>query len=131
MGEIRNFNNINKIKKPTWIVHQVFDVPEANGGIVYHTHGLNEYDVLELELNLPLEPKQATQFINLIGLEIVNGKKFNDGDFDQTIFSCKIAFKEVTGIQGNGEENLRIIFPDKNFKFPWEEGCNEPYKSQI
>jgi hypothetical protein len=35
------------ITKPTWIVHGVFD---DDGNIVYHTHDLDEYGSLELEL---------------------------------------------------------------------------------
>ena len=116
-----------KITKPTWMIHGVC----GGGNTVYHTHGLNEYGSLELELNLSLEKNQACQFINLIGLEIANGKKFKDGDFDDTIFNCKIAFKEVEGIYEENQKCLRVIFPDTNYKFPWEDGCEEPYKWQI
>jgi hypothetical protein len=120
---------LNRIEIPTWIIHGVCD---GNGGVVYHTHGLDEYGSLELELNLALNGKQAMQFINIIGLEIANGKKFKDGDIDDTIFSAKTAFREVTPIEGDKDKKvLRIIFQDPNFLFPWEEGCEEPYKSQI
>lgn len=117
----------SKIEKPTWIIHGVC----SGDKVVYHTHGLKEYGSLELELNLSLNKAQGTQFLNIIGLHIANGKVFNDGDFDETIFTCKIAFKKLKGIYGDGEDNLRVIFPDTNFKFPWDEGCEEPYMSQI
>lgn len=117
----------NEVQIPTWIIHAV----PKDGKLVFHTHGLIEYDSLELELNLPLNQSQAMKFINIVGLGIANGLNLKDGDFDSTLFSCQTAFKEVDGIHGDGERNLRIIFPDTNYTFPWEEGCQEPYKSQI
>ena len=50
---------------PTWIIHFI-----PCGQPSYHTHGLNRYGSLELELNLPLEPRQAMLFINLIANEV-------------------------------------------------------------
>lgn len=38
---------------PTWIIHFI-----PCGQPSYHTHGLDRYGSLELELNLPLEPRQ-------------------------------------------------------------------------
>ena len=51
---------------PTWIIHFI-----PCGQPSYHTHGLNRYGSLELELNLPLEPRQAMLFINLIANEVL------------------------------------------------------------
>lgn len=116
------------MKYPTWMIHAVCD----HGKFVYYTNGLYKYDSLELELNLSIKNKQAQRFLNIIGYEIANnGKRFKDGDIDNTLFTAPIAFKEVEGIYGDGEKNLRVIFQDTNFKFPWEDGCEEPYKSQI
>ncbi|EQB4340873.1 DUF4262 domain-containing protein [Clostridium botulinum] len=118
------------IKEPTWIIHGVCDKDKDT--VVYHTHGLEEYNSLELELNLSLEQKQAMRFLNLIGLKIANGIGFKDGDSDNSIFNCEVFFKEVDGIYRNGNRRmLRVILPDPNFKFPWENGCAEPYKSQL
>jgi len=117
----------DKVMYPTWIVRANCN----QGKKVFSTEGLDKYGSLELELNLSIDAKQATTFLNIIGLEIVNGKVFKDGDFDDTIFTCEMAFKEVTGIYGDGERKLRVIFKDRNFKYPWEEGCEELYKSQI
>lgn len=41
------------ITEPTWMIHQVFNEQSVN----YHTHGVNEYNSLELEINLPIEKK--------------------------------------------------------------------------
>lgn len=115
------------IVRPTWIVRA-----DCNSGKkVFSTEGLDIYGSLELELNLSINPQQATYFLNLIGMEIANGKIFKDGDFNDSIFTCEVAFKEVIGIYGNGKKKLRVIFKDPNFKYPWEQGCQEPYRSQI
>ena len=50
---------------PTWIIHFI-----PCGQPSYHTHGLDRYGSLELELNLPLDLQQATLFINLIANEV-------------------------------------------------------------
>lgn len=69
--------------KPTWIMHFI-----PCGQPSYHTHGLNEYGSLELELNLPLEPRQAMQFINLIANEVAErGKRYRSGDREDDVFN--------------------------------------------
>lgn len=118
---------MNKITEPTWIIHQVFD----ENKIAFHTHGLNKYNSLELELNLPVKLDVGSQIINQIGLAIANGKSFEDGDFDETVLGCKIAFKKAICVFGEKKMVLRIILPDENWKFPWDIGCNKIYKNQI
>ena len=55
--------------KLTWIIHFI-----PCGKPSYHTHGLDQYGSLELELNLPLQPRQATQF-SLAGRPIARRNK--------------------------------------------------------
>lgn len=126
-------NLVNEIKEPTWVIHAVFDEEgEGESDLVYHTHGLNKYDSLELELNLPLENKIAMQFVNIIGLEIANGRRLKDGDIVEGLFNLPIAFRETKGIFSDSEEvNLRIILPDENGLFPWDDNCSPEYKKQI
>ncbi len=50
---------------PTWIIHYI---PCDQSS--YHTHGLDAYGSLELELNLPMTPRRAGLFINLVANEI-------------------------------------------------------------
>ena len=57
---------------PTWIIHFI-----PCGQPSYHTHGLDRYGSLELELNLPLDLQQATLFINLIANEVAEKGKQN------------------------------------------------------
>lgn len=117
-----------KITEPTWIIHNVFDEEE----MTHHTHGLDVYGSLELEINLSISPKNAGMILNILGLEIANGKKFEDGEIDYSIFKNGIAFRKVTSKFGDVVSDvLRVIIPDTNFKFPWDEGCQEPYASQL
>ena len=76
------------------------------------------------------------QFINLIGYAIAfEGLKVEHGTIlkEKTLFSCEVAFVEVEPIYGDDDNDkiLRIIFPDTNFRFPWDIGCEEPYANQI
>ena len=116
------------IQKPTWIIHGVYE----EEGIVYHTHGLKDYDSLELELNLSLPEDNAMIFLNIIGLRIANGTIYQDNDVANDLFNLPIIFKEVEGISSDSHErHLRVIFPDANGKFPWDDGCNPDYAKQI
>ena len=62
-------------KEIPWIIHAIYPTLEEinnktniSDHVVFHTHGLKQYNNnLELELNLPINTKQAMQFINLIG----------------------------------------------------------------
>lgn len=116
------------ITSPTWIIHGVFE----DNGVVYHTHGLNEYDSLELELNLPLPEDDAMIFLNMIGLRIANGQPYKDGDVAKDLFNVPIVFKETPGISSMTDElHLRVIFPDAQGKFPWDDNCHPDYANQI
>lgn len=113
----------------TWIIHQVCDGQRMS----YHTHGLNEYGSLELELNLMLVPAQAADFINLIGESIATGKRYQSGDRVDEIFTVPFYLFETTPVHGSfkGETVLRIVFCDPQFLFPWELGCHEEYRHQL
>lgn len=119
-----------KIKKPTWVIHHVFDEYETN----YHTHGLNKYGSLELEINFPIQQNLAGHILNEIGLKIANGKKYKSNDTIEDIVNVKLKVIETKGVHSDAhgdEKVLRIILPDENHKFPWDEGCNPIYQKQI
>ena len=120
------------ITEPTWMIHQVFDEHSAD----YHTHGLNKYNSLELEINLPIEKELAMYILNEIGLEMANKKReLKDGDIIEEIVNVKLAVVKTRGVRSDahkGEESVfRIILPDENLKFPWDEGCDAVFKKQI
>lgn len=114
--------------KCTWIVQNVFDEKRST----FHTHGLNRYGSLELELNLPMEPNQATRFINLIADRVSKGMKYASGDKVTDIFTLPFYLFETQPIFGEMYERvLRIVFPDPQVKYPWDAGCDPVYAKQL
>ena len=114
---------------PTWIIHFIHC-----GQVSYHTHGLNAYGSLELELNLPLEPNQGSVFINLIANEIAEkGKRYRSGDREDDVFNLPVYLFETTPIRPSGSNDrvLRILFCDPAGRYPWESGCEGMYSRQL
>lgn len=112
----------------TWIIHCVFDETT----VAYHTHGLKRYGSPELELNLPLEQKQAGMYINLIAEQISKGKRYISGDKETEIFTLPFYLLETRPIFGEKNELvLRIVFPDPQVKYPWDGGCEPIYANQL
>ena len=115
--------------KPTWIIHFI-----PCGKPSYHTHGLDQYGSLELELNLPLQPRQATQFINLIANEVAeHGTRYRSGDREDDVFTLPFYLFETVPIQPSKEDDrvLRILFCDPAGRYPWGTGCEAPYSEQL
>ena len=69
--------------RPDWIIHYILcDRPSS------HTHGLDKYGSLELELNLPVSDKKATEVLNLVGEAIAEkGRRYRSGDYEDGIFT--------------------------------------------
>lgn len=115
--------------KQDWIIHGVVDEP-----LTYHTHGLNKFGSLEVEILLPISPKNAGIYLNAIGEAIQNGLKLEDGLMVEELFSVPVFFFKVMPEHGE-EEVFRAVFPDEKGYFPWDMSgairCDEPYKSQI
>lgn len=112
-----------------WIIHGVC----SDGKIVYHTHGLDKHGLLELELNLSISKLRAMKFINLIAYHLVkNNIKIEEEYIDKkNIFTCDVYFKKVKGIHSDGQDCIRIILPDEDELWPWDEGCSKIFKYQI
>ena len=114
---------------PTWIIHFV---PCDQSS--YHTHGLDTYGSLELEINLPLAPHQAGIFINLVANEVAEkGKRYRSGDREDDVFNLPFYLFETVPIQPSrdGDRVLRILFCDPAGKYPWESECEAPYSGQL
>ena len=115
--------------KPDWIIHRILCERPT-----FHTHGLRRHGSLELELNLPLEPKQGAQFINLIAAEIAEkGKRYQSGEQVDGVFSLPFYVFQTKAIHASkpNDQVLRIVFPDPGRKYPWEDGCQPPYSEQL
>lgn len=69
----------------------------------------------ELELNLPLEPRQAMLFINLIANEVAEkGKRYCSGDREDDVFNLPCYLFEAAPIRPSRDNDrvLRILFCD-------------------
>lgn len=114
---------------PTWVIHFIpCEQPS------YHTHGVNAYESLELELKLPLKTHQAVQFINLIAGEIADkGKRYRSGDREDHVFNFPFYLFETVPIQPSRDNDrvLRVLFCDPAGKYPWEPQCKAPYSLQL
>ena len=69
--------------RPDWIIHYILcDRPSS------HTHGLDKYGSLELELNLPVSDKKAAEVLNLVGDAIAEkGRRYRSGDCEVGILT--------------------------------------------
>lgn len=100
----------------------------------YHTYDLSKHGSLDLELNLPLVPDQAMQFINHIVIDMLeHGKRYQSGDRVDEVFNLPFYLFETTPVLTDMVSNrvLRILFCDPDNKYPWEEGCQPPYSDQL
>lgn len=114
---------------PTWIIHYI---PCDQSS--YHTHGLDAYGSLELELNLPMTPRRAGLFINLVANEIAEkGKRYRSGDREDDVFNLPVYLFETAPVRPSRDNDrvLRILFCDPAGKYPWESDCGAPYSDQL
>jgi hypothetical protein len=115
--------------KKDWEIHLVTDT--ITGKSSAHTHGLDKYGSLEIEINLHLRPEILGQYINLIADHIASkGLQIEDGERVEGIFNSPIYFCKVKSVQSE-DLVLRAIFPDENLKYPWDNDCSAGYCEQI
>lgn len=110
-------------KKPDWIIHYVN--PEKTGMADCHTHGLDKYGHMELQIVLPIPPSSAAAIMNGLGCRVRDGEKFLDGQevTDALMNEEPIRFLEKDGL-------LRLIFRDPDGNWPEDEDCQYPYDFQ-
>ena len=115
--------------RPDWIIHYILcDRPSS------HTHGLDKYGSLELELNLPVSDKKATEVLNLVGEAIAEkGRRYRSGDYEDGIFTLPFyLFETESAVPGSVSNRvLRILVCDPDGKYPWEAGCDPDYAAQL
>lgn len=115
-----------------WCVHCIED--NDYNIIEYHTHGLllifGHIDLQILSVpDLPIS--KAYDIINSIVSSIIDDEKFtNDDEFtiknDDTLYKMKMVLEN-----GFDRPLLRIIIPDENNLYPWDEGVNPYYELQF
>ena len=111
--------------KIDWDIHHILDEPMS-----YHTHGLEQFGSLEIEIVLPLYPHEGAMFCNNIGAAIRDGLEVEDGLMVEGLFNLPVFFFKTMPLHGD-KEVYRVVFPDSQGLFPWEAGCEETYKNQM
>lgn len=109
----------------SWFIHYVFDAFPGKG-IDAHTHGLEDLGLYELQIVLPIPQNEAGNILNSLAFFQKNKNiKFEDGDcLKGFLYSGDIYFKKI-------DDQLRLIFPDDNLKYPWDDGCDTDFYNQI
>lgn len=127
-------------KKIDWIIHLVANGAQCEecgeveqsfkpGLCNAHTHGMNRYGHKDFQLVLRYPNEEMCRILNTLGLAVQNGAKFKDGEYINGIYEdCAI---RLQSFWETDREVLRVIIPDKNNVFPYEESCEEKYKYQL
>lgn len=113
-------------EKEGWYLHST---TSKNGQFVnHHTHGLQEnFGHPDLQIVLHYHPQQIYQFFHYFSSLIKQGTVFEAGKEYHDTLTYPIRFESFT----EGERNvLRVIFCDKEGRFPEEPDCEPTYKQQ-
>ena len=120
----------------TWIVYAV-----CNGhGLKFLTKGLaRDFETLELELNLNVSLENGGLVLNVIAEQISEGKRYTDFERVTGLFTMPFYVIETVpcSLPQDERENpdyekvLRVVIPDYQGRFPWEDGCEEGFKDQL
>jgi hypothetical protein len=123
--------HINKptIDNPTWIIHCIPDNVPGDHSMSMHTHGLDKYNSLELELKLDVDFKEIGIVLNKIGLVIANGRIIKNSEIDTEFCLTPVIFMEI--VNQYGDRVLRVVCSDEQSRFPWDAECDEFYIHQL
>lgn len=122
---------MENIKKDVdWVIHCVQN--DEKKEIEFHTHGLSKhgYRELSIAMNLPLEIGQT--IMNDTGLLLLDrGRDFDDMEVIMNVCNAPVYMAVVEDGHQEGRIQTRIIFPDENGLFPWDEGVQDYCVRQI
>lgn len=133
--------------KIDWILHYIVDghnCPECNGeGDNYmsnmqekyplfgncHTHGLEEHNHTEMVLCLDMGDKLMGNLLNSFGVILLE-KGLPRLEHNKEYEGFLSGGYKIKTYQPEGCPVIFIFLPDKNHKFPGDEGCDLPYCNQ-
>lgn len=114
----------------TWSIHLVSGKGLKEGMIDAHTHGLKNYGSYELQCVLNFSPKFVGYILNAVGELIQGGRVFHDKDEIEGLFRNDAKLLVYRTKDSCGEDILRLIVPDSEFKYP-DESEEFPYNKQF
>ncbi len=94
-----------------------------------HTHGMEKHNHRDFQLVLALPNEEIGRILNTIGLMVLAGHRFYDGEYINGIYEdCSVRLMEI---EETGRKVLRVIIPDKNNIYPENPMCERPYRFQL
>lgn len=116
--------------KHGFVIHNVFPSSDEDVLWSHHTHGLKEnFNHMDLEIVLPIDPVIAYSVINGMVEQIREGETFEDKLVsDRVIQNYDV---QLVRVNADDRELLRIVLPDVNGKFPSDKDCADIYKNQL
>ncbi len=116
------------LKDHGWFTHFVGNDENTKTGLNAHTHGLENYDHLNLQMVFPIEPRVIQNILHNIIARIKDGEKFKHGDIVEKVlgngYKCKLI-----ETQESGRSVLRLILPDVDGNLD-QETIAETFKAQ-
>ena len=116
-------------RKVDWFIHYV-----PCGRPSFHTHGLDRYGSLELELALPVAPEKGMQLINYIAAQIAwHGMRYTSAEKVCDVLNLPFFLFQTTPVQPSKPDDqvLRILLCDEHLRYPWDEGCDQAIWEQL
>ncbi len=99
------------------------------------TVGLIDYGSLEFEcgstLDLPFSPNAFSMILNRIGNTVCEGESYTNGKIKVPDFKTPMYLLERDSEVSEGQRVMKVIVPDYNKKYPWDDDCAPVYKAQI
>ena len=92
-----------------------------------HTHGMEKYGHPNFQIVLRMEDSTIMNLLNILGLRVQNGQRFQAGDVISDI--CEGYDIRLASVE-NDDDMLRVLIPDVNHLFPDDPDCLSPYNLQ-
>lgn len=132
-----NLKKIDRKTPPDWIIHMVGNNMScaccgkvSNPYLPHicdaHTHGMDRYGQTEFQVILNSGLEIGGYILNEFGFRVRAGERFQSGDFVEGILTdCPVRLVEMGDTAG--DPVLRVIIPDRAYRWPEDERCESPY----
>ena len=89
---------------------------------------MERYGHPDFQIVLSLPPREIGRILNTLGRRVQDGEHFCHGRYVSGIYAdCDIRLDEFREM---GRKVLRVIIPDRHYRFPEDPQCEEPYRLQ-
>lgn len=99
--------------------------------LVYITVGAAKHCGKEIELNLPVNHEQARLLLNTAVAFCKREKECLNSRLIIDIYSIPVTFRQTQSVNDKFGIVWRMLVPDNNGKYPYENGCSPLFRSQF